>query len=50
MVALEAIRASIVDVDYDIDELTDCIEENSYAIHDNIEKIEVNHKFINIID
>ena len=50
MVALEAIRASIVDVDYDIDDLTDCIEANAYAIHDNMEAIEKNHKWISAVD
>ena len=46
MIALEAIRASIYDVDYDIDDLEACIEANSYAIHDNMDEIEENHAWI----
>ena len=50
MVALEAIRASVVDIDYDIDDLEDCIEANSYAIHDNLDDIEENRKWISAIN
>ena len=50
MVALEAIRATIVDVDYDIDDLEGCIEVNTYAVHDNLEAIEKSHAWIEAID
>jgi hypothetical protein len=35
MVALEAIREALVELDYDIDALEDCIEENNHDISDN---------------
>ena len=49
MVALEAIRATIVDVDHDIDDLEDCIGINSYKVHDNIEHIDKSIQWLNAI-
>lgn len=49
MVALEALREALVDLDYEIDYLDDCIDsneegidDNSYGIHHNEELIEEN--------
>ena len=50
MIALEAIRESIYNVDHDIDDLDACIETNIYDIHDNHENIERNAAYINAID
>ena len=42
MVALEAIREALVDLDYEIDHLEDCIDDNNYRIHDNYDDIKDN--------
>ena len=42
MIALEAIREALVDLDYEIDHLEDCIDDNNYRIHDNYDAIKDN--------
>jgi len=49
MVALEAIRATIVDVDHDIDDLEGCIEVNTYSIKDNMKAIEKSTDWIDTV-
>lgn len=50
MVALEAIREALVDLDYEIDHLEDCIDQNDYDIHDNYEDINRNDQGIDYND
>lgn len=42
MVALEAIREALVELDYDIDALEDCIDENVHRIAENEDSISDN--------
>ena len=42
MISLEALREAMVELDYEIDDLEDCIEGNNYAIHENYDGIKDN--------
>ena len=46
LVALEALRESIVELDYRIDHLEDCIDDNRDEIDSNAENIYDNDKYI----
>ena len=42
MIALEATREALVELDYEIDDLEDCIDGNNYNIHENYDHIKDN--------
>ena len=50
MIALEAIRETLVELDYKISELEECVEHNQLEIGDNFDHINVNDHLIEVND